>query len=140
MAGTPRCLVSNDGSSMTRIQHMIAAALVFVSAAAAANDTLYDAKALARYDVSYGHCEASFPEMKGHRDDAYLNLWRVKMSPKSAARLETLRKSAPYKSERERAATLAARTTAPEAVKKLERQCRGLWGELARTPKAPSGT
>ena len=29
-----------------------------------------DAKALARFDVSYTKCEARYPQMQGHRDEA----------------------------------------------------------------------
>ena len=68
-----------------RIHLLLAAALVTASAPAAAEDKRYDPKALARYDVSYVRCEASFPEMKGHRDDAYMSLWRMKPGPKTAA-------------------------------------------------------
>jgi hypothetical protein len=122
---------------MTPSHCLIAAALVLASAAAGAQDRRYDPKALARYDVSFVRCEASFPEMKGHGDDAYLSLWRVRPGPKPAARLAEIRKSAPYKAERQAALTRqAAAASEPEAAKKLQRQCRGLWGEMERTKPA----
>ena len=119
-----------------RIHLLLAAALVTASALASAEDKRYDPKALARYDVSYVRCEASFPEMKGHRDDAYMSLWRMTPGPKTAARLAEVRSSATYKSEQRAAKREAAGATDAEAVKALERQCRALWGEAQKTPKA----
>ena len=123
---------------MKRIHVLLAAALTIVSAIAAAEDRRYDPKALARYDVSYVRCEASFPEMKGHRDDAYMSLWRMKPGPKTTARLAEVRGSATYKSEQRLAKREAAGASGPDAVKDLERQCRGLWGEMQKTAKPKS--
>jgi hypothetical protein len=120
---------------MMRINRLLAAVLVLASALAAAEDRRYDPKALARYDVSYVRCEASFPEMKGHRDDAYMSLWRMSAGPKTTARLAEVRNSATYKSEQRLATRQAAGASAPDAAKNLERQCRGLWGEMHKTPK-----
>lgn len=116
---------------------LLAAVLALASATAAAEDRRYDPKALARYDLSYVHCEASFPEMKGHRDDAYMSLWRMKPGPKTTARLAAVRNSATYKSEQRLATREAARASEPAAAAKtLERQCRGLWGEMQKTASA----
>jgi len=123
---------------MKRIHVLLAAALTIVSAIAAAEDRRYDPKALARYDVSYVRCEASFPKMKGHRDDAYMSLWRMKPGPKTTARLAEVRGSATYKSEQRLAKREAAGASGPDAVKSLEQQCKGLWGEMQKTPK-PKG-
>ena len=120
---------------MKRIHLLLAAALSAASALASAEDKRYDPKALARYDVSYVRCEASFPKMKGHRDDAYMNLWRMTPGPKTAARLAEVRSSATYKSEQRAAKREAAGATGPDAVKALEQQCKGLWGEMKKTPK-----
>ena len=120
---------------MKRTHLLLAAALATASALAAAEDKRYDPKALARYDVSYVRCEASFPEMKGHRDDAYMSLWRMKPGPKTTARLAEVRSSATYKSEQRLAKRDAAGASGPDAVKALEQQCRGLWGEMKKTPK-----
>jgi len=121
---------------MTRLLRLLPAVIVLASAGAHAQSRAYEPKSLARYDVSYTRCEASFPEMKGHRDEAYLNLWRAKPNQKTNARLADARGSAPYKTERQHALQAAAKPSTPEAAKKLEQECRGLWGELARMPKA----
>ena len=97
---------------MTRIHLLLAAALATASALASAEDKRYDPKALARYDVSYVRCEASFPEMKGHRDDAYMGLWRMKPGPTTATRLAEVRSSSTYKSEQRLAKREAAGATA----------------------------
>lgn len=120
---------------MTRIHRLLAAILAVASASASAEDKRYDPKALARYDVSYVRCEATFPEMKGHRDDAYMSLWRMKPGPKTTARLTEVRNSATYKSEQRLATRQAASASEPSAAKTLERQCKGLWGEMQATPK-----
>ena len=118
-----------------RIHLLLAAALSAASTLASAEDKRYDPKALARYDVSYVRCESSFPEMKGHRDDAYMSLWRMKPGPTTATRLAEVRSSSTYKSEQRLAKREAAGANGPDAVKALEQQCRGLWGEMKKTPK-----
>ena len=124
---------------MIRIERFLAAALVVASFGAQAQDhQRYDPKALARYDVSYVRCESSFPEMKGHRDDAYMSLWRMKPGPTTSTRLAEVRSSSTYKSEQRLAKREAAGANGPDAVKTLEQQCRGLWGEMKKTPK-PKG-
>ena len=117
-----------------RTHRLLAAFLAVASAGAAAEDRRYDPKALARYDVSYVRCEASFPEMKGHRDDAYMSLWRMKPGPKTAARLAEVRSSTTYRSEQRVASRQAAGASSPEAAQTLERQCKGLWGEMQKAP------
>jgi hypothetical protein len=117
-------------------------ALAFIAGAAPAQAQTrshpYDPKSLARYDASYIGCEARYPEMTGHRDAAYLSLWRITPDAKSAARLAETRAAADYKSERQRVTKSAAKPPAPGASSPLERQCRGLWGEYQRVPKASS--
>jgi len=121
---------------MKRTHLLLAAALATASALAAAEDKRYDPKALARYDVSYVRCEATFPEMKGHRDDAYMSLWRMKPGPTTATRLAEVRSSSIYKSEQRLAKREAAGASGPDAQKALEQQCKGLWGEMKKTPEA----
>jgi hypothetical protein len=122
---------------MNRSHRLLAFVLVLASASVTAQERRFDPKALARYDVSYVRCEASFPEMKGHRDDAYINLWRVAPGPKATARLASVRGSAPYKAEHRLATRRQpSQGSEPEAAKKLERQCRALWGEMARVKPA----
>ena len=60
----------------------------------------------------------------------------MKPGPNTTARLAEVRSSATYKSERRLATREAASASAPEAVSALERQCRGLWGEMRKAPKA----
>jgi hypothetical protein len=115
---------------------LVAFALTFATASALAQSRPYDPKALARYDTSYVTCEARFPDMAGHKDEAYLGLWRIKLDPKSTARLAEIRGSAAYKAERQVAAKGAAKPAASAASSVLERQCRGLWGEFQRAPRA----
>jgi hypothetical protein len=115
---------------------LIALALIAAAAPALAQSRPYDAKALARYDSSYVFCEARYPEMAGHRDEAYLSLWRIKLEPKSADRLAQTRAAAAYKTERQQLAKTAAKPASAAASSTLDRQCRGLWGEFERAPKA----
>src|SRR3982751_5699282 len=109
---------------MKRLDSLLAAALAVVSAGAAAQGA-YDAKALARYDVSYSRCEATFPEMKGRRDEAYLSLYRTQPSEKNAKKLASARSSDTYKAE-QKEAMRAAKASTPEAAHTLERECKGL--------------
>jgi len=92
-----------------------------------------DAKALARYDNSYVVCESAFPEMRGHRDEAYLSLWRAKADAANRAQLAGVRKGAAYKAERNRIVKTAATASAPAASSPIKQQCQALWGEAQRT-------
>ncbi|HEV7577558.1 MAG TPA: hypothetical protein VGO85_16115 [Caldimonas sp.] len=120
---------------MIRLHRLLAALLVLASAGVAAQEKRYEPKALARYDVSYVRCEDNFADMKGHRDEAYLNLWRIKPGPKATARLAEARNSATYKAEHQRALRQAVKAGDGEAAKTLRRECRGLWSEMDKTPK-----
>jgi hypothetical protein len=95
---------------------------------------MLDPKALARYDLSYVTCESRFPPMQGHRDEAYLNLWHVRPDAAALSRIETLRRVATYKSERQRLLKTAAQSPSPSpaATNTLERECQGLWAENER--------
>ncbi len=90
----------------------IAVVLTAATAPVLAQSHPYDAKSLAHYDVSYVECEARHPEMAGHRDEAYLSLWRITPDAKSAARLAETRAAPAYKSERQRVAK-SAKALAP---------------------------
>ena len=94
---------------MKRHHRLLCAAAVLVSTAAQAQDKPYDPKALAHYDVSYGRCETSFPEMKGHRDEAYLSLWRAEPNDKTNKRLADARATAHYQPATKPAPRSAAR-------------------------------
>jgi ParB-like chromosome segregation protein Spo0J len=95
-----------------------------------------DAKALARFDRSYIVCEAKFPAMKGHRDEAYLSLWRVKPGAAARAELAAARKAASYRAEQARLQKGGANAASAAASSPIEQQCQALWAEALGTPKA----
>lgn len=117
--------------------HCVLPAIVLVASAssAVAQSRAYEPKSLARYDVSYGRCETINPEMKGHRDEAYLNLWRASPNEKTNARLAEARANAAYKVERQHALQAASKAPTAEEKKKVEQECRALWGEMIRNSK-----
>jgi len=94
-----------------------------------------DAKALARYDISYVKCESKFPHMRGHRDEAYLSLWRVKPDAKALAELATARKGDIYQTERLKLLQAAAQGASTPASSPVEQQCQALWAENQRSVK-----
>ncbi len=113
----------------------LTALMVLSLATSAAHALAIDAKALARYDISYLKCEAKYPDMRGQRDQAYLSLWRVKPDEKALAELAAVRKGAVYEAERKRVMQAAAKGTAPAASSPLEQQCQALWAERQRMAK-----
>jgi hypothetical protein len=117
---------------MNRLHLLLAAAVVAASASVGAQSRAYEPKSLARYDVSYGRCEKMYPDMKGHRDEAYLSLWRATLNDKTKGRLAEARASAAYKAEREIALAGGVKSSAPDAATTLEHECRALRGELKR--------
>jgi hypothetical protein len=112
---------------------LLVAALSLSLLSAEANARAYDAKGLARYDVSYVNCESQFPVMRGHGDEAYLNLWRIKLDERARGQLAKIRASAAYRSEKQRALRSAPKTAAAAASSPISRECQGLWGEYQRT-------
>jgi len=113
-----------------------ATCLALTFAAGMAHAKSIDPPSLARYDASYGRCEARFAEMRGHRDDAYLDLWHLRHDDKSTARLAQMRSSAAYRAETQRLAKAAAARATAAASSALERECQGLWGEHQRVGTA----
>lgn len=113
---------------------LLAAVAAFVSPAQAMS---IDAKALARFDQGYTVCEARYPEMKGHRDEAYLSLWKVKPDDKVRADLAAARKAPAYRNERARIQKAKAEGVAPAASSPIEQQCQALWAEARGSNKAP---
>ena len=91
-----------------------------------------DAKALARFDHSYVRCESRFPEMRGHRDEAYLGLWRVKVDDKSRAELAAARKGKVYRTEWRAVRSSRAEAASAPASSPIEQQCQALWTEAQR--------
>ena len=118
-----------------RTLHALAIALSLSLIGAEANARAFDAKQLARYDASFVRCESQYPEMKGHGDEAYLSLWRMKADPKSRAELTKLRATPAYAAEKQRAVRAAAapKSASAGASSPLSRECIGLWGEYQRS-------
>lgn len=88
-------------------------------------------KTLAQFDLGYAKCEARFAHMKGHGDDAYLALWKIKPDAQQREALAQQRKSARYREERARALKQMAKPS-PALDEKIDRQCQATWTELQR--------
>jgi hypothetical protein len=110
---------------------------VLALAAPAAMAMTIDAKALARFDHSYVTCETKYPYMRGHRDAAYLGVWRVKADDKARGELATARKATAYQAERRRLTQPAAKAASATPASPIEHQCQALWNEAQKniTPK-----
>ena len=94
------------------------------------------AKSLAQFDSGYSQCERRDAAMRGHRDEVYASLYRLKLDDALRAELDEARKSAPYKSERQRAAqTLSKNAAASDVQQRLDLQCQALKKEIK--PPAP---
>jgi hypothetical protein len=113
-------------------------ALGLLFAATGAQALTIDAKAMARFDLSYTKCEAQIPEMKGHRDAAYLSLWRTRADDKTRAQLAAVRKGAAYQAEQRRVKEATAKGAMPPASSPLDQQCQALWAETQKGLKAKS--
>ena len=107
-------------------------ALLWVLWASAAQAITLDAKAVARFDTSYAKCEALFPDMRGHRDEAYLSMWRVKIDAKTTAQFAALRRSAAYQKALRSTPQASAKSASASAANTLENQCQALWAETRR--------
>ena len=116
------------------MRKFIALPLLLVLASPAAQALSLDAKAIARYDVSFAKCETQYPNMKGHRDEAYLNLWRIPVDGKNMAQLAKVRKGSVYQAEKARALK-APKETSAAASSQLNGQCQALWGEVQKVAK-----
>lgn len=91
----------------------------------------FEPRGLARFDAGYARCEAMDERMKGHRDDAYLAIYRVPPDDKSRARLASLRRGAEYRKEQRATQAAAARPAAP-ASSPIAHQCQALWAQVQR--------
>lgn len=108
---------------------LIAALLLPLAAPAAP----FEARGLARFDTGYARCEALDARMKGHRDDAYLAIYRVVPDDKALARLAALRRGAEYRKEQRAAQqAVAAKPAASAASSPLSHQCQALWAQVQR--------
>jgi hypothetical protein len=104
------------------------AALLLMSAATAFAKPL-DAGALARFDAGYARCEQKYEHMRGHADEAYLGVYRVKVDDSTRAKLAELRKKGAYKTERAKADKRLDKPSA-ELDKKFAAQCAATWGQV----------
>lgn len=115
-----------------------------LAAASSAQAFPADAKKLARFDMGYARCEQTFAPMRGHRDEAYLALWKLKADEKGRAQLATLRKGAVYKSESRVAQSAAARASSPELDARWAQQCQATWAQAQAmadaAPLAPAAS
>ena len=94
-------------------------------------------KSLAQFDSGYTQCEKRDAAMRGHGDEVYASLYRLKLDDQLRAELEATRKSATYKSERRRAAqTLTKNAAASDVQQRLDQQCAALKKEIK--PAAPA--
>lgn len=108
---------------------LLAPALLAFAAATA--HALPAVKTLAQFDLGYAKCEARFAHMKGHGDEAYLALWKIKADAQRLDELAKQRKSAGYREERSKAQKAMAKPSA-ELDEKINRQCQATWSELQR--------
>ncbi|RQP26567.1 hypothetical protein [Piscinibacter terrae] len=106
------------------------AALLLLSAATVAFAKPLDAAGLARFDAGYARCEQKYEHMRGHADEAYLGVYRIKDDDKMRARLAELRKKAAYQTERAKADKRLSKQS-PELDKKFASQCAATWGQVA---------
>jgi hypothetical protein len=100
-----------------------------LAAASSAQAFSADAKKLARFDMGYARCEQKFEQMRGHRDEAYLALWKLRADEKSRSQLAALRKSAVYKSETRVAQATASRASSPDLDARWSQQCQATWAQ-----------
>lgn len=106
-------------------------AAVLLLGCSASHAFTIDARALARFDVSYAKCEKQIPQMRGRRDQAYLGLWRQKADEANRAALSAARTKTEYRDERVRA--LRQPAGGASAASPLEQQCQALWSETQRS-------
>ncbi len=93
-------------------------------------------KVLAQFDLGFAKCESRFEHMRGHRDEAYLALWKVKPDDKARAELAKVRQTAKYRQESQLAAKAMDKGTGPEIDTKIRRQCEATWAETQRNAPA----
>lgn len=93
-------------------------------------------KSLAMFDSGYAQCEKRHAEMRGHRDEVYASVYRLKLDDELREQLAETRKSVPYRSERRRAAQSLAKSTAAasDVAQRLELQCQALKKEIKPAP------
>lgn len=112
-------------------------AALALSGTFSAHATPMDAKGLARFEAGYAKCEQKFVYMRGHADEAYLGLWKIKADEEGRARLEALRKKPAYQKEKQ-AAVKAMEKATPEVEGKLNQQCQATWAQVGMAPAGAS--
>jgi hypothetical protein len=121
---------------MTTWRALIVLPLVLAAPLAAAAPPAR-AASLAKFDIGYAECEKRDAAMRGHGDEVYASLYRLKLDDALRTQLQETRKSAPYKSERRRAAqNLAKSAAASDVQQRLDLQCQALKKEIK--PQAPA--
>lgn len=115
-----------------QLRFAVAMATLLLIGTAAPGATPSRAKSLAQFDVGYARCEQRFEHMRGHRDEAYAGVYRLKLDAKTREQLATARKSAEYKSASRKAAQTLANDKSADLDKRLDQQCQALWREAIR--------
>jgi hypothetical protein len=111
---------------------LLALPLLALWPAEPAHSAALDAAAVARFDVGYARCEQLYPHMSGHRDAAYLAVWRMRADEANVGRLAKLRQGAAYRKEHQRFGKASAGAAAPAASSPIAQQCQALWAEKTK--------
>lgn len=126
MAETPRMRWASP------LRCAVAMVPLLLMAATAPGATPSRAKSLAQFDVGYAKCEQRFEHMRGHRDEAYAGLYRLKLDAATREQLAAARKSAEYKSASRNAKQTLTKDKSADLDKRLDQQCQALWREASR--------
>jgi len=93
------------------------------------------AKSLAQFDSGYAQCEKRHADMRGHRDQVYAGVYRLRLDDALRKEFSEARSSAVYKAEHRRASQAVARNAAASDVAdRLALQCLALKREIKATP------
>jgi hypothetical protein len=114
---------------MTVIRATLAVATLSLLATMQAEAKPLEPAALARFDAGFARCEQKFDHMRGHADEAYLGIYKLKVDDKSRARLADLRKKPAYAAEKAKADKRLSKPSV-ETDKKLDQQCQATWGQV----------
>lgn len=126
--GAPRLAGRRAGS----VRFIPGLAALLLSGSVASGATPSKAQSLARFDVGYAQCEKRFEHMRGHRDEAYAGLHRLKLDAKLREQLAAARKTSVYKSTSREAARTLANDKSADLDQRLDQQCQALWREAIR--------
>jgi hypothetical protein len=115
-----------------RWRYAVAVVPLLLMGTAAPGATPSRAQSLAQFDVGYARCEQRFEHMRGHRDQAYAGVYRLKLDAKTREQLAAARKSAEYKSASRTATQTLAKDKSADLDKRFDQQCQALWREANR--------